>query len=303
MKPSSDITQTKAYKEYITVHFPHYLSDILGLSPSTIYTYCGAINRFMLFVERQGWLLQDLTKAEIEVYCQTMNLTPHSQYLFIASMRNLFRYLSGIQIVDNPVFDNMHNPKISKHLSVFYTIEEIKRLLAVPDTNTLMGLRNRAILQMLYDTGMRNSELRNLHVSDVDIIQKFVCVTGKRQKQRLIPLTNETLFWIEAWAKRRFELIAEKEVPYLFLSSAHKKLSHRALLTLVKRYAREAGLRRSFTVHSLRHAYASHMINNGTNLRVVQELLGHSSINTTQLYIQLRHQRLKNLHRKYHPRA
>lgn len=286
--------------------YNEYLQDIMGLSEVTANRHYGYVKRFLGMLNDQQWTLESLQEDEFRSLMRVKSAAVEVGYL--VALKYFCRYLHAIDVTAIPIklFSTLAPPVILQATHPFYTPTQIESLLAMPDTSTLLGLRDRTILQMLYDTGMRNTELRQLHIHDIDLTQHFVRVLGKRQKERMIPLTPDVERWLCDWLNRRSEL-AKSNSTFLFVSrksaSMTSGISRVGLLEIVKKYADAAGLGKHFTPHSLRHAFASHMLENGANLRIVQSLLGHTSLDATQIYLQVRPSRLKELHRKFHPRG
>lgn len=286
--------------------YSEYLQDVMGVSEVTADRHHGYVKRFLDMLDIRQRTLEHLQEADFREMLKSKSAAVEVSYL--VALKYFCRYLHAIQVTPTPItlFAEIAPPIVLQRAHPFYTPTQIEHLLAMPDTSTLLGLRDRTILQVLYDTGMRNTELRQLLVHDIDLTQNFVRVLGKRQKERLIPLTPDAENWLRAWLIRRPEL-AQGTSHFLFLSrksaSMETGISKVGLLNIVKKYADAAGLGKHFTPHSLRHAFASHMLENGANLRIVQSLLGHVSLDATQIYLQVRPSRLKALHQKFHPRG
>lgn len=293
------------YSNYLD-SYTEYLQDIMSLSKTTAYRHRSYVKRFLTMLDATQLCLDRLREEDFKTLTQTKSAAVEAGYS--VALKYFCRYLHAIHVTPEPItlFANLVPTKVLQPSHPFYTTAQIESLLSMPDTTTLLGLRDRTIMQVLYDTGMRNNELRQLLVHDIDLTQHFVRVLGKRQKERLIPLTPIVEKWLHIWLSRRPELASASSL-FLFVSrkSASRQLglSQAGLLSIVKKYANTAGLGKHFTPHSLRHAFASHMIENGANLRVVQSLLGHASFDATQVYLQVRPSRLKALHRKFHPRG
>lgn len=289
--------------------YSFYLRDVLGLSPNTATYHLHHVRRLLTYLQEQNIRLPDLTKEIVQRCITDTRVTAKSERLFLLACKYYCHYLEELGEESCTLFDGLKAAKQLPRQHTFYTPEEIERLLAQPDTSTLLGLRDRSILQLLYDTGIRNSELRQLRVKDIDIPQQIIRVFGKRQKERLIPLNPQIIVWLQAWLMRRAELLDGENSSCLFPGRKKRANSDERMMTtsgvwgIIKRHAKKAGLEKGFTVHSLRHAFASHMLENGANLRVMQLLLGHVNLETTQIYLQLRNSHLKKLHQRFHPRG
>lgn len=195
-------------------------------------------------------------------------------------------------------------PKLGRQLPKFLTEVEVEALLNAPDTGTALGLRDRAMLEILYATGLRVTELIGLQSGQVNLRQGVVRVLGKGNKERLVPLGEESIEWLDRYLQdARSELLKESICDTLFPTRRGSVMSRQAFWYLIKRYAVIAGINKTISPHILRHAFATHLLNHGADLRVVQMLLGHSDISTTQIYTHIAQERLKNLHAEHHPRG
>jgi integrase/recombinase XerC len=223
----------------------------------------------------------------------------------LASIRSLFRFLVREEIVeDNPAAD-MRTPRKEKRLPGVMDEKQVRRLIEQPDTDTFLGLRDRAILEMLYSTGMRASELVGANIDDVDMIGEVIRVRGKRKKERLSHLGSYACAAIRDYLEERSyhpkAMSFDKHA--LVINRFGTRLSARSLRRLLNKYFKQAGLRLHVTPHTLRHTFATHLLNHGADLRSVQELLGHASLQSTQIYTHVSVQRLKDVYDKAHPRA
>jgi integrase/recombinase XerD len=195
-------------------------------------------------------------------------------------------------------------PKASKSLPKSLNETDVEALLKAPNLNDDQGMRDRAMLELLYACGLRVSELISILMTEVSITEGVIRVTGKGNKTRLVPLGEEASFWIEQYVKKSRDLILkQKQSKYLFVTSRGGPMSRQAFWYLIKRYADISGITQTLSPHVLRHAFATHLLNHGADLRVVQMLLGHSDISTTQIYTHVARERLKDLHQKHHPRG
>jgi integrase/recombinase XerC len=195
-------------------------------------------------------------------------------------------------------------PKVQRKLPEFLELSEVESLLTAPDTNTAIGLRDRAILELLYSTGMRVGELLALDLSDLDRQNALVKVRGKGKKERILPVGGAALSSLDSYLARRHELKCGKPAQAIFLSQRGNRLPDaKSIQRRIEKYARAAGIREKITPHMLRHTFATHMLNAGADLRSIQELLGHASLSTTQIYTHVTADRLKRVYEKAHPRA
>jgi integrase/recombinase XerD len=195
-------------------------------------------------------------------------------------------------------------PKLGRSLPESLTEEEVDRLLRAPDADTVLGMRDRTMLEVLYATGLRVSELVGLGLDQVNLRQGVVRIVGKGNKERLIPMGEEAMAWIERYLhESRPELVRGRQGSFLFPTRRGEVMTRQAFWHLIKRYAQLAGITKHLSPHTLRHAFATHLLNHGADLRVVQMLLGHSDLSTTQIYTHVARERLKGLHEQHHPRG
>ena len=195
-------------------------------------------------------------------------------------------------------------PRIGRSLPKTLSEEEVDALLAAPNTDEPLGHRDRTMLELLYATGLRVSELINLQQSQINFNQGVLRIVGKGDRERLIPLGDECVRWLKDFINGpRMEILLERQTDYLFPTRRGNRMTRQAFWHIIKRYAEKAGIRQKMSPHSLRHAFATHLLNRGADLRVVQLLLGHSDLSTTQIYTHVARERLKDLHGEHHPRG
>ena len=229
---------------------------------------------------------------------------PRSTARQLSSFRRFFRYMmrEGMRSSDPTV--DIAMPRIGRSLPKSLTEDEVDALLQAPNTDEPLGHRDRAMLELLYATGLRVSELINLKQSQVNFNQGVLRIVGKGDRERLIPLGEESQRWLRDFINGpRMEILLERQTDYLFPTRRGDRMTRQAFWHIIKRYAEKAGVRQKMSPHSLRHAFATHLLNHGADLRVVQMLLGHSDLSTTQIYTHVARERLKDLHGKHHPRG
>ena len=220
----------------------------------------------------------------------------------LSTLRSFFRYLSRRGYLDADPTSALATPKVRRKLPEFLELSEVEALLSAPDTKTIVGLRDQAILELLYSTGMRVGELLALNLSDLDRESALVKVRGKGRKERLLPVGGPAVSALENYLARRYEL-SGKPSQAIFLSQRGNRPDAKSVRRRIEKYARDAGIKKKITPHTLRHTFATHMLNAGADLRSVQELLGHASLSTTQIYTHVTADRLKQVYEKAHPRA
>jgi len=242
------------------------------------------------------------------VYLKKCDYSVRSICRKISTIRSFFKFLSREGIVDiNPTI-NLITPKIDKKLPSFLYLEEINKLIETPPGNIIFGIRDRAILELLYGTGMRVGELVNLNIHDIDLYEKIVRVFGKGSKERILPLGNPSIKALQEYLTsrnifRKNISINKNDPNALFLNRFGGRLSARSIRRIIIKYMKIAGLNKKISPHVLRHSFATHLLGGGADLRSVQELLGHESLSTTQIYTHITKERLKAIYKKSHPRS
>lgn len=229
---------------------------------------------------------------------------PRSISRLIASLRRFYRYALRESLVSADPTIRIETPKLPRSLPKSLSEEDVERLIEAPDTNTDLGLRDRAMLETLYATGLRVSELVGLQVTELSLSDGVVRVTGKGSKTRLVPLGEQAVEWLMRYlAEGRPAILQRRLNDHLFVTQRGDGMTRQAFWYLIKRYAARAEITTSLSPHVLRHAFATHLLNHGADLRVVQMLLGHADISTTQIYTHVARERLKQLHQTHHPRG
>ena len=229
---------------------------------------------------------------------------PRSTARQLSSFRRFFRYIMREGMRDTDPTSDIEMPRIGRSLPKTLTEDEVEALLNAPNTDEPLGHRDRAMLELLYATGLRVSELINLKQSQVNFNQGVLRIIGKGDRERLIPIGDESQRWLREFIDGpRMEILLERQTDYLFPTRRGDRMTRQAFWHIIKRYAQKAGVRKKMSPHSLRHAFATHLLNRGADLRVVQLLLGHSDLSTTQIYTHVARERLKDLHGEHHPRG
>ncbi len=280
-----------------------------GLSRNTLESYRRDLHKFSAWLEMQrGASLLQTTHADIQGFLahlvseQKAKATSTSRT--ISSLKRLFRYLLRQNKVDADPTLQIATPKLPRSLPKSLTEQDVKQLLNAPDVDTPLGMRDRTMFEVLYATGLRVSELVTLRIAQVSMDMGVVRVMGKGSKERLVPLGEEALDWLRRYmAEGRTVLLAGKVSDALFVTARASAMTRQMFWYLIKRHAKHGGLNKSLSPHTLRHAFATHLLNHGADLRVVQLLLGHADISTTQIYTHVARERLKQLHAKHHPRG
>jgi len=277
-----------------------------GLSKNTLESYRLDLTSFALWLSQQNKQLLTVDQADIQQYLAVKfpQSKPRSIGRLIASLRRFYRYcLRDNKIGLDPTIQ-IQSPKLPRSLPKSLNEDEVVSLLNAPNLNESAGLRDRAMLELLYACGLRVSELVSVKVTEVSVNDGVVRITGKGSKTRLVPMGEEAVDWISRYLSEARPAILQKRLSdALFVTNRGGAMTRQAFWYLIKRYALLAGITKHMSPHVLRHAFATHLLNHGADLRVVQMLLGHSDISTTQIYTHVARERLKQLHSMHHPRG
>jgi len=290
-----------AFLDYVTVE--------RGLAANTRLAYRMDLAQFTSYLQRRRISqLNSLTRQDITGYLldqRKRGLSTRSVARQLAALRMFYRFLVREKMLVADVTQLIDTPKLGRALPHTLDYHDIETLLAAPNTRTKLGLRDRAILELMYATGLRVSEVSKLTLHDLNAEAGFLRTIGKGSKERIVPVGKQAVEWVERYtteARPRLENggASQSEV---FLSLRGQALSTKTIWHLVKKYARAAGITKPLSPHTLRHSFATHLLNNGGDLRVIQEMLGHADISTTQVYTHVDQQRLKETHYRFHPRS
>jgi len=293
-------------REFIEL-FLNYLSVERNLAKNTLIAYKRDLECFMDYLDL-GHITtlsktnkDDITSFMFSQKDKGLNASSISRRL--AAIKVFYRFLVRERILNADPTSLMESPKLWKKIPNVLTLNEINSLLIQPDTKDKQGIRDRAILETMYATGMRVSEAADLKLEDVNLDVGFLRCLGKGSKERIIPLGKKAIDALTRYIKEARPLfLGKKESPYLFLSRFGKRISRQSLWKLIKSYAKLASIKTQIKPHTLRHSFATHLLERGADLRSVQEMLGHSDISTTQIYTHINKDRLKTIHKTFHPR-
>jgi len=277
-----------------------------GLSKNTLESYRADLNQFATWLVKRNTQIMAANQADIQQYLAVKfpQSKPRSIGRLIASMRRFYRYCLRENLIQTDPTLQIESPKLPRSLPKSLNEQEVEDLLNAPDISQSIGLRDRAMLELLYASGLRVSELVTVKVNEVSTQDGVVRVTGKGSKTRLVPMGEEAADWITKYLKEaRPEILQKRLSDALFVTARAEAMTRQAFWYLIKRYALVAGIHKHMSPHVLRHAFATHLLNHGADLRVVQMLLGHSDISTTQIYTHVARERLKQLHSMHHPRG
>jgi len=278
-----------------------------GLSPNTLGAYRADLMTLGRGLSVGSKSIDMADKADLLAFIAHRvenGAKPRSTARQLSSFRRFFRYIMREGLRDNDPTADIEMPRIGRSLPQTLSEEEVDALLNAPNTDEPLGHRDRAMLELLYATGLRVSELINLKQSQINFNQGVLRIIGKGDRERLIPLGEESQRWLKNFIDGpRMEILLERQTDYLFPTRRGDRMTRQAFWHIIKRYAAKSGIRKKMSPHSLRHAFATHLLNRGADLRVVQLLLGHSDLSTTQIYTHVARERLKDLHREHHPRG
>jgi len=287
----------------------NYLYVERGLAHNTIISYREDLNIYIDFLMKHNIdSLSKTTKEEIinfMLYQKDRGLSVNSVARRLAAIKMFYRFLVRERILKNDPTSLIDSPKLWKKIPETLSLNEVDSLISQPNIRERQGIRDRAILEALYATGMRVSEAVNLKVDNVNLDIGFLRCIGKGSKERVIPLGKKAIGSLKRYLESsRLQLLgsAKKDSEFLFLNRFGKKISRQSLWKIIKRYAREARIKKTIMPHILRHSFATHLLERGADLRSVQEMLGHANISTTQIYTHINKERLKSIHKMFHPR-
>jgi len=278
-----------------------------GLSDHTLAAYRADLKGIALFLRKQAATLMTAQRADLLAYLTQRvkgGARPRTTARLLSSLRRFYQYLLREGCLKADPSAQIDAPKLGRPLPKSLTESEVEALLQAPDVSQFLGLRDRAMLELLYACGLRVSELIDLPVSQLNLRQGVLRVVGKGNKERLVPLGEEAADWLDRYQHQaRPALLAERMSDALFVTQRGAAMSRQAFWYLIKRYARQAGITTGLSPHGLRHSFATHLLNHGADLRVLQMLLGHSNLSTTQIYTHVARERLKGVHAAHHPRG
>jgi integrase/recombinase XerD len=287
--------------------FLNFLRVERGLSVNTVESYGRDLRKFRSFLDGKGRELKEVTAPDIREFVLLLDrqkLQRRSIARHVVSLRQFFLHLQREEVVASNPTEHLESPRAWKVLPKYLSVEETAKLLDAPDAGTPLGVRDRAILEMLYGAGLRVSELISLRVADVNLSEGAVRALGKGNKQRIVPAGKHSVAAVERYlAEAREELLGGRQAPWLFVSRRATRLTRQSIWLLLSRYGRLAGIGKRATPHLLRHSFATHMLARGADLRSLQMMLGHADIATTQIYTHVVSARLQEIYRQHHPRA
>lgn len=301
-----ETTMTKDSLQLIQRYLDYLISE-KGLSQNTVKSYRYDIVKVCHELQKRGKNLDHISKEDLLGIMRMMKekaFSSRSIARWLVSVRNFYKYLVSEQWIDADPTQNIEAPKTWKTLPKILALEEVEKLLEVPDISTPIGLRDRAMLEILYATGLRVSELVSVETKDIRSDAGFLTCFGKGSKERIIPISSIAGKMVKEYLeKSRGILLKGKTSRYFFLNARGEKMSRQWFWKIIKKYARKAGIKEVLNPHMIRHSFATHLLEHGADLRSVQMMLGHADISTTQIYTHINRKRLKKIYDKYHPRV
>lgn len=286
--------------KYITEYLD-YLEFERKLSKNTIMSYQNDLNDLYLYFNED--ILTPTYKDMVKYIHSLRNLNARSLAHHITVLNSFYNFLIGEEIITKNPCSNLISPKLPEKLPNYLTEEEVNKLLEVNLENAY-DYRNKAMLELLYATGLRVSELINLEFNDCDLTNDFIRVLGKGKKERIVPVSDVAIKWLKIYINDyRPTILKNKNSDYLFISNALKPISRQGFFKIIKEEVKRSGIKKDVSPHVLRHSFATHLLNHGADLRVIQELLGHSDISTTQIYTHLVNEKIKKDYEEFHPRS
>ncbi|ERL66558.1 site-specific tyrosine recombinase XerD [Schleiferilactobacillus shenzhenensis] len=284
--------------------FGRYLQLDQGLAKNTRLGYTRDVETLLAWLKEKHEALPE-TPSVLEAFLQDQaaaGKAVQSQIRMVASLRKFYRFAAHQHLISHDPMSFVDAPKATQHLPDVLSVDEVQRVLAQPDTSKKLGIRDRAILETLYATGMRVSELTSLQRSQLHLDIALVQVIGKGDRERLVPIGDTAIDWVTRYLRDVRGQYAKGRDDTVFLNFRGGGLSRQSVWKMIKKYVAAAGIKKDVTPHTLRHSFATHLLENGADLRVVQELLGHADIATTQIYTHISKKRLLDVYAQYHPR-
>ncbi len=288
--------------------FLSYLSVERGLSKNTISSYKTDLIHFISHIEAKGIKdIERIQRDEITSYLLSLKdkgISSNSISRALVAIKMFYKFLVQEHLTKEDVAGVLESPRLVRSLPNVLGIAEVDRLIAAPDVRDWIGIRDKAAIELMYATGMRVSEMVELTIDGLNLDVGFIKCIGKGNKERIVPLGKNAKDAIMRYMERvRPRLLKDKQDAHLFLSRLGKKISRQSFWKMIKRNAKMARIKKEIAPHTLRHSFATHLLERGADLRVVQEMLGHADISTTQIYTHINKERLKSIHKQFHPRA
>ena len=283
-----------------------YLRDVRRMAPNTIESYARDLAGLAAFAETLGRDVASLELRDLEAYVRSLmasGLSPRSTARAVACVRGFYRFAAVEEQKESSPADDLRAPRAWATLPKFLDLEEVDRLLAQPDTATPRGLRDKALISVLYATGLRVTELISLKLSNLHLDEGYLTCVGKGDKERIVPVGQDATDWLRKYMSESRPRLAASGSRWLFVNSRGTPLSRVGFWKLLKEYGIKAGITRAISPHALRHSFATHLLDRGADLRAIQMMLGHADLSTTQIYTHVLEARLRSVYDRFHPRA
>jgi integrase/recombinase XerD len=284
-----------------------YLRDVRRMSPNTLESYARDLSLLGRFADARKTPVEALTRRDLEAFVRELmssGLSPRSVARAVACVRGFYKFTAvERKLAENPA-DDLRAPRAWPSLPKFLSLDEVDRLLEQPDVARPLGLRDKALIELLYATGLRVSELISLRAGDLNLDEGYLTCVGKGYKQRLVPMGQQAAGWVRRYIRDgRPALVKKRSSPWLFVNARGGALSRVGFWKVLKGYGLAAGISRDLSPHTLRHSFATHLLERGADLRMIQVMLGHADLSTTQIYTHVLEARLKAVYERFHPRT
>jgi integrase/recombinase XerD len=282
-----------------------YLRDVRRMSPNTVESYARDLAALAAFAEKRQLDPSALDRRELEAFVRSLmasGLSPRSTARAVACVRGFYKFLAVEQRRESSPADDLRAPRAWAALPKFLDLDDVDRLLAQPDVSTPRGLRDKALISVLYATGLRVSELISLRLPNLHLQEGYLTCIGKGDKERIVPIGQEATEWVQRYIADARPKLVPKSSPWLFVNARGGPLSRVGFWKLLKEYGLKAGITRNISPHVLRHSFATHLLDRGADLRAIQMMLGHADLSTTQIYTHVLEARLRSVYDRFHPR-
>jgi integrase/recombinase XerD len=282
-----------------------YLRDVRRMSPNTVESYARDLAALAAFAEKRQLDPSALDRRELEAFVRSLmasGLSPRSTARAVACIRGFYKFVAVEQRRESSPADDLRAPRAWAALPKFLDLDEVDRLLAQPDVSTPRGLRDKALISVLYATGLRVSELISLKLPNLHLQEGYLTGIGKGDKERIVPIGQEATDWVRKYIAEAWPKLVPKSSPWLFVNARGGPLSRVGFWKLLKEYGLKAGITRTISPHVLRHSFATHLLDRGADLRAIQMMLGHADLSTTQIYTHVLEARLRSVYDRFHPR-
>jgi integrase/recombinase XerD len=282
-----------------------YLRDVRRMSPNTVESYARDLAALAAFAGKRGADVAALERRDLEAFVRSLmasGLAPRSVARAVACVRGFYKFLAIEHKLERSPADDLQPPRAWPALPKYLDLAEVDRLLAQPDPSTPRGLRDKALIETLYATGLRVSELVALRAPDLNLDEGYLTCVGKGDKERIVPLGHDAAEWVRRYMREGRPRLARQKHPLLFVNARGGPLSRVGFWKILKEYGLKAGITRAISPHVLRHSFATHLLERGADLRMIQAMLGHADLSTTQIYTHVLEARLRAVYDQFHPR-